>query len=187
LSGCFSTTTFDLIVGLIPETTFNPNADYEICPNASVPIQITATPDNFTLSEVSIVWYEDGDVIADETGLSIPVLVAGYYEIEVTFVNTGCTSISGVEVVESDNCIIPQVITPNGDGFNDTFDLSSFDVESLIIYNRYGTKVFVKTDGYTNQFEGIADNGDDLPVGTYFYVMKYEEGKVRTSWLYINK
>lgn len=187
LSGCFSTTTFDLIVGLIPETTFNPNADYEICPNASVPIQITATPDNFTMSEVSIVWYEDGDIIADETGLSIPVLVAGYYEIEVTFVNTGCTSITGVEVVESDNCIIPQVITPNGDGFNDTFDLSSFDVESLIIYNRYGTKVFDKTDGYTNQFEGIADNGDDLPVGTYFYVMKYQEGKVRTSWLYINK
>ena len=187
MSGCFSMTNFDLIVGLIPETSFSSDADYEVCPNASEPIQVTATADNYSPSEVSIVWYEDGDVISGETGLTIPVLVAGYYEIEVTFIDTGCTSIAGVEVIESENCIIPQVITPNDDGFNDTFDLSSFDVESLIIYNRYGTKVFTKTDGYTNQFYGVAENGDVLPVGTYFYVMKYQEGKVRTSWLYINK
>ncbi len=187
VSGCVSMTTFALIVGLIPETTFITDEDYEICPNASTPIEVIATAGNYSASEVTIVWYEEGNVIPGETGLTIPVLVAGYYEIEVTFNDTQCTSITGVQVFEATNCVIPQVITPNDDGFNDTFDLSSFDVDSLEIFNRNGTKVFSRTNGYTNEFFGVADNGDELPVGTYFYVMKYEDGKVRTSWVYINK
>lgn len=127
----------------------------------------------------------DGAMIDSNTGEVTGGSQGTAYTIEYT-TSGPCPDVS-TQSFETEVCVIPQVITPNGDGFNDTFDLSSFDVESLIIYNRYGTKVFDKTDGYTNQFEGIADNGDDLPVGTYFYVMKYQEGKVRTSWLYINK
>lgn len=127
----------------------------------------------------------DGAMIDAGTGEVTEGSQGTEYTIEYT-TSGPCPEVS-TQSFETLACVIPQVITPNNDGFNDTFDLSSFDVESLVIYNRNGTEVFSKTDGYTNEFYGVADNGDELPVGTYFYVMKYQAGKVRTAWVYINK
>ena len=78
------------------------------------------------------------------------------------------------------------MISPNADGFNDTFDLSSYDVSKLEIFNRNGTLVYSKTN-YTNEWVGQTDSGDELPVGTYFYTMTYDGGKQRSAWIYINK
>ncbi len=186
-TGCYTIVTFMISIGgTNPDTSFDPNIVYEICPNATTPIDVTAIANNYATSEVSIVWYQDGDIVSGENELTIPVLEAGFYEIEVTFTATGCTATESVDVLESDNCIIPQVITPNNDQYNDTFDLTSFDVQSLEIFNRHGVKVYSKTN-YTNDWYGQTDDGDDLPVGTYFYVMRYEGSKVRTSWVYLEK
>ncbi|RBP34906.1 gliding motility-associated-like protein [Oceanihabitans sediminis] len=81
---------------------------------------------------------------------------------------------------------IPQGISPNGDGRNDTFDLTEFNVSRLEIFNRHGVKVYSRTN-YTNQWYGQSDNGDELPVGTYFYVMEYDGNKTKTSWVYLNR
>ncbi|MEI2419951.1 gliding motility-associated C-terminal domain-containing protein, partial [Arthrospira platensis SPKY2] len=43
--------------------------------------------------------------------------------------------------VEILSCSIPKGISPNGDGLNDSLDLSNFDVKRLSIFNRYGRKV----------------------------------------------
>ncbi|WP_111660944.1 choice-of-anchor L domain-containing protein, partial [Olleya aquimaris] len=53
-TGCFETTTFDLVFGISPETTFDSSIVYEVCPNATVPITISAEAVNYTTSEVSI-------------------------------------------------------------------------------------------------------------------------------------
>ncbi|PNQ75029.1 hypothetical protein C1T31_02515 [Hanstruepera neustonica] len=107
----------------------------------------------------------------------------------VAYTTSGDCPMTSIETILSESClnVIPQVITPNDDGYNDSFDLSGYNVSSLEVFNRNGVKVFSKTNGYTNEFNGVADNGDELPVGTYFYVMKYQGGKERTSWVYINK
>ncbi|SDR70502.1 gliding motility-associated C-terminal domain-containing protein [Formosa sp. Hel1_31_208] len=184
---CFSTTPFDLVVKPIPSVTFTTDFDYEVCPNATVPIEITATANNFDVSEVTITWYQDGGVIAGENGLTLPVLEAGLYEIEVTFNDTTqCSSITAQDIIELESCVIPQGISPNGDGFNDTFDLSSYDVTKLEIFNRNGTLVYSKTN-YTNEWYGQSNDGDELPVGTYFYTMEYENGKRRSAWVYIQR
>ncbi|WP_452222682.1 choice-of-anchor L domain-containing protein, partial [Lacinutrix chionoecetis] len=149
--GCFETTTFDLTFGISPETTFDSSILYEVCPNASVPITVTATGDNYTESEVTITWFNEGVVVPGQTDLTIDnVLTAGIYTIEVMFNDTGCTSSEDIEVFELDTCIIPQGISPNGDGLNDTFDLSSYDVQTLTIFNRNGVKVYEKAN-YTNE------------------------------------
>ena len=114
------------------------------------------------------------------------VLLAGDYEIEVMFNDTGCTASTFIPVVELDSCVILQGISPNGDQWNQKFDLSSYDVQSLEIFNRNGTLVYSKTN-YKDEWEGQTNDGDNLPVGTYFYVMKYQGNKVRTAWVYINK
>ncbi|WP_298900334.1 gliding motility-associated C-terminal domain-containing protein [uncultured Psychroserpens sp.] len=184
---CYSTTPFDLIVKPLPSTSFTTDFEYEVCPNATVPILITATANNYSESEVSIAWYQDGGVIAGETGLTLPVLEAGLYEIEVTFNDaTMCSSITAQTIIELDSCVIPQGISPNGDGMNDTFDLSSYDVSKLEIFNRNGTLVYSKNN-YTNEWYGQTNDGDELPVGTYFYTMEYEDGKRRSAWVYIQR
>ena len=184
---CYSTTPFDLIVKPLPSTTFTTDFNYEVCPNATEPILMTATADNYTINDVSIVWYRDGGVIAGATGLTLEVLEAGLYEIEVTFNdNTMCSTITGQAVIELESCVIPQGISPNGDGMNDTFDLSSYDVSKLEIFNRHGTLVYSK-EGYRDEWYGQTNDGDELPVGTYFYTMEYRDGERRSAWVYIQR
>jgi gliding motility-associated-like protein len=183
---CYDTTSLNLSLGTLPITNFTSDFDYEVCPNATVPIIIEATPENYSTSDVTINWYLDGGLILGENGLTIPVLLAGTYEIEVIFNDTGCSSITTQEVIELESCVIPQGISPNGDGMNDTFDLSSYNVSKLEIFNRNGTLVYSKTN-YTNEWHGQTNDGEELPVGTYFYTMEYENGKQRSAWVYIQR
>ena len=183
---CFVVNSFDLVFGTEPETTFTEDFDYEVCPNATVPIIIEATPVNYTTADVTINWYFDGVLVPNENGLTLPVLLAGDYEIEVIFNDTGCSNVTEREVIELETCVIPQGISPNGDGMNDTFDLSSYQVTKLEIFNRFGTLVYSKTD-YTDEWYGQDDDGDELPVGTYFYTMEYRDGERRSAWVYIQR
>lgn len=81
---------------------------------------------------------------------------------------------------------IQRGISPNGDGFNDYFDLTGHEVKKLIIYNRNGIVLYSKTD-YTNEWEGQDKNGDELPIGTYFYRIIKNDNKHSTGWIYINR
>jgi gliding motility-associated-like protein len=77
-----------------------------------------------------------------------------------------------------DNCPIvelPNVITPNGDGKNDTFSpmscsafIKTIDIE---IYNRYGMKVY-ESNGNILSWDGKTSNGTELSSGTYFYIAR---------------
>jgi gliding motility-associated-like protein len=90
--------------------------------------------------------------------------------------------------VENNPCrIIPRGISPNNDQVNDTFDLTGYGVKDIIIFNRYGTKVFSFSGNYTNQWKGHSDGGDELPDGTYFYSIHTIEGANKTGWVYINR
>lgn len=92
-----------------------------------------------------------------------------------------------------ENCdiIIPNGISPNGDGFNDLFEIQNlYGVHlnhTLKIFNRYGVCVF---NGDNNlKWDGTSDDGDLVPVGTYFYVLNLnndEEKSVFTGWVYCN-
>ena len=71
-------------------------------------------------------------------------------------------------------------VSVNGDGVNDTFyieELEEFNSNFVQIYDRYGLKVFEKTN-YTNEFVGFSnlDNvpfgaEEGLPTGVYFYTI----------------
>ena len=76
-------------------------------------------------------------------------------------------------------------ISPNNDGYNDTFELKGYDVKSLKIYNRYGKLVY-STTNYADNWEGQSNEGDKLAVGTYFYHIIYDENLEKTGWVYIN-
>ncbi|SMO67216.1 T9SS type B sorting domain-containing protein, partial [Solitalea koreensis] len=62
---------------------------------------------------------------------------------------------------------IPNVFTPNGDGFNDNFVINGIDgIETeLVVISRWGNEVYKNTK-YKNDW-----NGSQLSEGTYFYVL----------------
>ncbi|MCO6174533.1 fibronectin type III domain-containing protein [Flavobacterium sp. NRK F10] len=92
----------------------------------------------------------------------------------------------GTFVVDVIACEIPKGISPNGDGLNDEWDLTSFNVTKVEIFNRYGLKVYSKS-GYTDEWHGQSDNGNDLPSATYYYVVEFNDMPTRTGWVYINR
>jgi len=84
------------------------------------------------------------------------------------------------------DCPIPKGFSPNGDGINDTFDLSNHGISSLKVYNRNGAEVYSHGLGYTNQWDGKDKSGKQLPSGTYYYVIEVQH-KTRTGWVQISK
>ncbi len=83
-------------------------------------------------------------------------------------------------------CPIPKGISPNGDGFNDRLDLTTHGVQSLKIYNRWGAEVFTYGSGYTDQWQGQDKGGNNLPDGTYYYVIIARD-QTRSGWIQINR
>lgn len=94
----------------------------------------------------------------------------------------GCTYTDQV-TVEVKRLINPSnTITPNGDGINDTWEISGIrDYPSceVNIYDRWGQKVFSDT-GYRTAFDGT-NNGAPLPVATYYWYIELNQLKGRSA------
>jgi gliding motility-associated-like protein len=84
----------------------------------------------------------------------------------------GCVDSTSIEVKVIDNFFtIPNVFTPNGDGYNDVFEITNpdlFTALKLTVFNRWGEIVF-QSNNYKNDW-----NGDNLSNGVYFYILQYE-------------
>ena len=94
------------------------------------------------------------------------------------------------------------VITPNGDGIHDVLrieNIENYPNNTVKIYNRWGVLVF-QTRAYNssgNVFDGTSegrvtvDQDSRLPVGTYFYIIDYEDlgGTMQqlSGYIYINR
>jgi gliding motility-associated-like protein len=73
---------------------------------------------------------------------------------------------------------IPNVFTPNGDGINDTWEityLESYRDAVIQLYNRYGQLIF-QSKGYNKPWDGTV-NGKPVPFGTYYYVIDPKNGR----------
>ena len=60
------------------------------------------------------------------------------------------------------------------------------DTKKLQIFNRYGTRVY-SLSNYSDQWHGQTDDGDELPDGTYYYVIERNNEETVTGWIYINR
>ncbi|ALM49787.1 hypothetical protein AMR72_13275 [Flavobacterium psychrophilum] len=107
----------------------------------------------------------------------------GTYNVTVTNAE-GCTAEASIPI-DNTTCYIPRGVSPNGDGLNDTFDLSNLDVIKLKIFNRYGLKVY-EANNYLNEWYGQSDKGT-LPTATYYYVVTLSAGKEVTGWVYLQR
>ena len=83
---------------------------------------------------------------------------------------------------------IPNLITPNGDGKNDSWDLSSLDniSEAMIrVFDARGKMVFKQNKGYANNWAGTEANGTELARGSYLYIIERENRPTLKGFLKI--
>jgi gliding motility-associated-like protein len=106
--------------------------------------------------------------------------VAATYNIVVTDIN-GCALPVDVTVdfTGSDNClVIPQIITPNNDGYNDTWVIKNIDLfpnAEVKVFNRWGKLVFRTKNISANPLDGVF-KGEPLPTDSYHYVLNLNDG-----------
>lgn len=135
----------------------------------------------------------EGDFIANGGEEFVTI---GYFENSLTVSDTlrpqvsGLISLSsyylidGVELIDitteeeeiptvNDSIVIPNVFTPNKDGYNDDFQLH-FDFTTAVVYNRWGQIVFqsVNNDAI---WDGRTNTGTKVPEGTYYYIITTAE------------
>jgi uncharacterized repeat protein (TIGR01451 family)/gliding motility-associated-like protein len=115
------------------------------------------------------------------------VTYTGFYENTATISSTSTddNSLNNISIVEPlpFDFFIPEGFSPNGDGVNDLFvirGISHFPENNIVIFNRWGNKVF-EASPYQSTWDGKSTNnlqigGEDLPVGTYFYVLELGNG-----------
>ncbi|MFW5820642.1 MAG: gliding motility-associated C-terminal domain-containing protein, partial [Bacteroidota bacterium] len=112
------------------------------------------------------------------TGSVLTNVPAGTYN--VTVVDAHNCRKSGSFAVENkeEYCFrVPDIITPNGDGKNDSWQISGLELYPQVvvqIYDRWGKRVFY-SEGYDNNFDGTY-NGDELPMESYHYVINLNDG-----------
>jgi gliding motility-associated-like protein len=130
------------------------------------------------------------DVAASPAGFTISNLDLGDYEIQLSqdqsltngcvgFVNSIFKDASMVEPRFGCGLVVPNIFTPNGDGFNDLLVILNLPASSkLSITNRWGKEVYSAND-YQNDW-----NGGDVVDGLYYYRLVVD-GEASTGWIEI--
>lgn len=136
-------------------------------------------------SEISIIEGPNRGTIEDfgngQFDYSPPFNFIGTDQLVYVITSEGCEDSEAIvtfNVGDGATCQIPSIITPNNDGVNDLFvvpcllDRDQFPASQVIIFNRWGDEVFRSAVPYQNTWNGTFD-GEDLPPGTYFYVIDF--------------
>ena len=170
---CATTTLLTVTVNALPEFTISSGCDGTD--------YILSIVQNSTSNSI-FTWYNS---LHEIIGTDSFVIITDEDDYSVVVRTNNCNLEQQITVSNS-YCGIQKGISPNNDNLNDNFELSNLSVKELQIYNRYGMEVYSKMN-YTNEWGGKANNGNELPDGTYYYVIHFNNGKIKTGWIYINR
>lgn len=153
-----------IVVDMVDFSVFQLGPDQELCEGDTLFLGPLNT------SQVDVLW-SDGSI-----DLPRSVTITGRYMF--TLSAEGC-SMSDSILVSFVDCAygveLPNVFTPNGDGNNDVFrpiTLQGAVNLSFQVYNRWGQKVYDTTRPEPS-WDGRTAAGEEVPDGTYFWIMEH--------------
>ncbi|NRA52093.1 MAG: gliding motility-associated C-terminal domain-containing protein, partial [Phaeodactylibacter sp.] len=167
-NNCQQTATFEVLNPEPITVTFETEPATEGC-NGAVEAIVTGGSEPYTYN-----WeqsdFEDAELLD---------LCFGEYFLQVRDRN-GCLSELTSARVEDRRfpCLSDRIIlTPDNDGANEEFIIlcvNEYPDNHLQIFNRWGQLVF-EADNYDNTWNGITQDGAELPEGPYYYVLDYTD------------
>ncbi len=169
--GCISKDTITLSV--YPDMGIDAGRDTTVAKGQALTLQASGGP------FASYQWIPEEGL--DHPMSQSPSLVASqeitYYVIGTTAV--GCQESDSINISLADGLVIYSGFTPNGDGRNDFWDIDFVEYYPnivVMVYDRWGRQVFY-SKGYSSdkRWDGRF-NGEDLPIGTYYYVVDLNDG-----------
>ncbi|HEX2618239.1 MAG TPA: gliding motility-associated C-terminal domain-containing protein, partial [Flavobacteriales bacterium] len=129
---------------------------------------ITITPSGGT-APYTILWS------TGSTNVTVDGLPAGAYTVTVIDAN-GCAATLAIELEQPMDVMLPTGFTPNGDGQNDAYvvrGIEAYPNNELVVINRWGNVVYQQLN-YRNTWRGENREGDLLPNGTYFVILRLD-------------
>ncbi|MBK9761329.1 MAG: gliding motility-associated C-terminal domain-containing protein [Flavobacteriales bacterium] len=161
--GCFDTSAV-IVVSITDPLIVDLAQDTAICPGTPIVLSGIGPYDD---------WYWS----TDEAATSITVEQPGNYTV-LAYDTAGCMITSSI-IVAAIPCdpvlpddVIGNVITPNGDGINDSWGFgATSSVERATIFTRWGNVVF-DGDPRIAPWSGRGANGEPLADGVYFFVLR---------------
>ncbi|RZJ34012.1 MAG: gliding motility-associated C-terminal domain-containing protein [Flavobacterium sp.] len=145
-------------------------------------MMITATTSEET-SGYTYFWTGPNNFSSSQNPADITGNATGLYSVTVT--NAAGCSATFDQNVGVTLCRIPQGVSANDDGANDSFDLSGFGENLKVkIFNRYGMVVY-EMNNYVDQWHGQCKDGTLLPSATYYYHIQGDSVSEKTGWVYL--
>jgi gliding motility-associated-like protein len=163
------------------------------CPQSADEVVVTSAPDMGVVEDVIYVrkgetatfeafggdkymWLDEDGNVLQNGGDTFDVESEENASYQVKISNAYCSKTIKLQVISTDltSDDIQNIMTPNGDGFNDTWKLPTGFVSSgdeVIILNRQGSIVY-KSSNYNDDWAGTMNDGPALPSATYYYVIK---------------
>lgn len=144
-----------------PTPYFELGNDLILCDNEKLVLGVNTIPN-------AIVWWNTSFTIS-----TIIIEKEGQYIATASY--QGCYFKDTINITY-ENCEIilkiPNVFTPNADGFNDLFQLNGENINTINIkiLNRWGQLVFESND-INHSWNGVTKEGKTCNEGTYFYVI----------------
>ncbi|MCH2235346.1 MAG: PKD domain-containing protein [Crocinitomicaceae bacterium] len=178
--GCTDTTIKIVNVPPKPEAGFFYNA-----PNG---LNTGAVFEFIDTSNYAVAWdwdFDNGETSTDQDPTTVYFENGTYVVTQYVTGTLGCedsaTAIITINTVTNEiNDLIPNAISPNGDGKNDVWKLEFIEFTNpnaeVIVMNRWGQTVF-ESIGYADPWDGTI-NGELVPEGTYFYIIKISDEEV---------
>ncbi|MRX78696.1 T9SS type B sorting domain-containing protein, partial [Pedobacter petrophilus] len=116
----------------------------------------------------------------DTAALTVRPAQTTVYTVRVTNAS-GCSSVESItiKVAEDYKIVANNILTPNGDGVNDTWIVQNIDMypgNEVRIFDRNGREMYNKK-GYDNSWDGTMQ-GNHLAEGTYYYIITYGPDKL---------
>jgi gliding motility-associated-like protein len=159
-----------------------------------------------TVSPSNIATFENIEVVDVSTNNTITIIISGEGDYEYALNNINgpyqdsnffenvSAGLHTLFVRDKNNCGIvnkivsvigfPKFFTPNGDGYNDTWQVYGVNVASqfesvIYIFDRYG-KLLKQLSPQSLGWDG-AFNGEDLPSNDYWFYVKLQDGRIFKS------
>lgn len=166
-AGCRDTMVGPLVVNPNPAASLQFSGDTVLFEGASVTVTVVGGSFNY-------VW-SSGEITDN-----ITITQSGTYSCMVTDIN-GCTAnlTTNITVKEIPDTVGVSgfIVTPNDDNINDAFiieNISAYSACDLKIYSMWNVEVYWVTS-YQNNWKGTDIDGNSLPAGAYYYMIKCDD------------